>query len=325
MLSFFLTFSDSFLLALLAWPFVALLITIPILVMQYRRYNRLVFWRTASTYLFVLSCLALVSFTLYPMPDTSGAFCAQHHLTPQVVPLQFIADIRTDGTSALLQVAMNVVFFIPLGFFAARLLHLRFWVLAVLGLGVSFTIEVAQLTGVFGLYPCSYRLFDVDDLLFNVIGALLGYGLGWILPKKVYERAAKGEYTNGAGLVRHTVSFLIDGAVVQALSLLATIALYFVMGAGGVASLGQIIQVGAITLIFGILPFMQKGRSLGGYFTRMRHDDGKRPVPRRMLYYIVRSAFVAGLMLLSGGWVFLLVVITVVGWVWKKKLPYQFV
>jgi hypothetical protein len=43
-----------------------------------------------------------------------------------------------------------------------------------LGLAVSLLIELTQLTGVWGVYPCAYRLFDVDDIVTNSFGALLG-------------------------------------------------------------------------------------------------------------------------------------------------------
>ena len=35
-------------------------------------------------------------------------------------------------------------------------------------------IEVTRATGVWGVYPCAYRRFDVDDLLTNTLGAFLG-------------------------------------------------------------------------------------------------------------------------------------------------------
>ena len=35
--------------------------------------------------------------------------------------------------------------------------------------------EVTQLTGIFFIYPKAYRLFDVDDLLINTLGGILGF------------------------------------------------------------------------------------------------------------------------------------------------------
>lgn len=42
------------------------------------------------------------------------------------------------------------------------------------GLATSLAIELTQLIGVWGLFPCAHRLFDVDDLLLNTAGATLG-------------------------------------------------------------------------------------------------------------------------------------------------------
>ena len=42
------------------------------------------------------------------------------------------------------------------------------------GAAMSLFIEAAQRTGVRGLLPCAYRLFDVDDLMANGLGAVAG-------------------------------------------------------------------------------------------------------------------------------------------------------
>ena len=46
-----------------------------------------------------------------------------------------------------------------------------------MALGLTLFIETAQLTALFGLYPCPYRQFDVDDLILNVAGILAGFAL----------------------------------------------------------------------------------------------------------------------------------------------------
>ena len=75
---------------------------------------------------------------------------------------------------AFLQVVLNVVLFLPFGVFVRLITHRGVVVATVLGFAVSLLIEVTQLTGVWGVYPCAYRLFDVDDLLTNTLGAFLG-------------------------------------------------------------------------------------------------------------------------------------------------------
>lgn len=48
------------------------------------------------------------------------------------------------------------------------------WALLI-GFGTSLAIELTQVTAVWGLFPCNYRLFDVDDLLANTLGAVIGF------------------------------------------------------------------------------------------------------------------------------------------------------
>lgn len=94
--------------------------------------------------------------------------------------MQDIQAYDIAGPSALLhnpaviQVALNVLLFVPLGFFLRALWGRGIITTTAVGFGLTLLIETTQLTGVWGIYPCSYRLFDVDDLLANTAGAVLG-------------------------------------------------------------------------------------------------------------------------------------------------------
>lgn len=90
-------FSEPFAFALALWPFVSMLLTVPVLALLYHRDNRIRLSSAIVAYGTVLYLLGLLCFTLYPMPADAAAYCAAHHLTPQINPLQFIGDIRTDG------------------------------------------------------------------------------------------------------------------------------------------------------------------------------------------------------------------------------------
>lgn len=325
MLSFLGTFSDSFLLAILAWPFVAMLMTLPVLVIQYRRYNHLIWHRVAGVYLFILYSLALVSFTLYPMPDNPTVFCQDYQLSPQLNPLAFIADIREDGFRAILQITMNFIFFLPLGVFARLLLRWR--LLAVLGvsLGVSLLIETAQLTGVFGAYPCSYRLFDIDDLIINTLGGVVGYVLAMVLPQKELKHAEHSDVIRQAGLLRHLVAFLIDQAVAQFVTIITLLALYFTLGKDFATDVNQTIYIIMLVVIYGIGPLVAGGRSIGGFFTRLNHDDRMRSDKRRFVFYAGRAGLVC--LLLAGNSTLSLLITLVILFAWFrwKKLPHQFI
>jgi hypothetical protein len=58
--------------------------------------------------------------------------------------------------------------------FVRHLLGRGFVATVALGLGTSLLIELTQLTGDWGLYPCAYRFFSTSDLITNTIGAGIG-------------------------------------------------------------------------------------------------------------------------------------------------------
>lgn len=325
MLSFLSTFSQSFLVALLAWPFLAAVLTIPLLVVQYRRYNRLVGWRAVGAYFLMLYIVGLASFTLYPMPDNPAVFCQDYHLSPQLNPFGFIGDIQNDGTRAILQVVMNLVFFIPLGVFARLFFRWRIGTTVIVGFLTSLLIETAQLTGVFGLYPCSYRLFDVDDLAINTIGGVLGYVLALVLPQPEVDRAQKGTIVRHPGLLRYAVAFIIDGCVATVLQIMLLLGLYVVGQEALAYTIRDSLPFVVTMLVFGVLPYLCRGYSLGGFFVRLVHDDQARPPLRRALFYLVRTLYVAAIIYGNGLGTLFILVLTFISWKKWKKLPFQLV
>lgn len=156
----------------------AVVLFVPFVWLNYRRDGRLTVSRTLLWVAFLVYAMALWTYTLLPLPDSTDIVCR----AAQTRPLQFVDDIRAYDTSsvralltnpALLQVALNVVFFVPLGVFLRALWGRGILWSAVAGFAVSLFIEMTQYTGVWGIYSCAYRFFDVDDLL--VVG-LLAFG-----------------------------------------------------------------------------------------------------------------------------------------------------
>lgn len=174
-------------LAIFAGLVVGALLFVPFVAISYRRRGglgagRILLWGAALTYF-----LAIWSYTLLPLPEADAVICAGTNLDP----LAFIDDIRgaigrgrpaTDP--ATLQLVLNVALFVPLGFFLRVLGGRGIVVAALVGLGTSLLIETTQITGVWGIYPCAYRVFDVDDLLTNTIGALIGSLLAFVVPRE---------------------------------------------------------------------------------------------------------------------------------------------
>src|SRR5699024_6979044 len=62
-----------------------------------------------------------------------------------------------------------------------------------------------QITGVYGIYPRPYRLFDVDDLMLNTLGGVVGY---YITPAIVFLFPTRQEIEEKVSLEASRVPFL---------------------------------------------------------------------------------------------------------------------
>ncbi len=161
---------------------VAVVLLLPVAAVQYRRDGRL----GPGDLLVLLSGavygLALWTYTLLPMPADGDYACAGRQTTPfgTIGAIAWRDAGTREGLAALvrdpafLQVALNVLLFVPLGYYVRLVLRRGVLVATALGLGISLLVETTQATGVWHLYDCAYRLFDVDDLLVNTVGAALG-------------------------------------------------------------------------------------------------------------------------------------------------------
>ena len=93
-------------------------------------------------------------------------------VAPQLVPLRTtLEQWRAGAWPFVYHVVGNLTWFMPLGLFLPMLRpSARWWQALLLGAGLSFLVEGYQ--WLFGTGTP-----DVDDVLLNALGALLGYGL----------------------------------------------------------------------------------------------------------------------------------------------------
>ncbi|CAM4198881.1 VanZ family protein [Kibdelosporangium persicum] len=120
--------------------------------------------------------------TLYAMPALAVVFLPlptattpRLQQTIQLLPFQWVLDAVGGDIMAVKQVFLNVLLFVPLGILARVMWQRTARQAVTLGFVASLTIEVTQLSGNFGTAPFVYRIFDVDDLMTNTFGSLIGW------------------------------------------------------------------------------------------------------------------------------------------------------
>jgi glycopeptide antibiotics resistance protein len=334
-MSYVLYFSKPFTLAIALWPFLSLLLTLPVLALLYHRDNRLRFSSALTAYLIVLYLIALACFTLYPMPENAAAYCVTHHLKPQLNPLEFIHDIQTDGLAGIMQLGMNVVFFIPLGFFMKRTFRWKLAIALPITFLTSLLIETTQLTGIWGIYPCAYRLFDVDDLITNTVGGALGFAIGNVINRLLpQQHIDKDAITTNPGFIRRCVALAIDLLIIGAASVSVSAFVYLVGAmidvnrANDINSIVSTVSTMVMFVLFeGIIPWNRNGRTLGGGFTRMTMETEERSGMRRGIFYMARMVVlycaVYGLGTSCSFYVLLLDMALIVFWCAGKRMPYD--
>ena len=291
-------FGPSTFIAISIGVVIAVIAFVPVAAHRYRKTGRLRAIDLVALLAVAMYAVALWSYTLIPLPDSSTYQC----VGANTVPFEFVRDIlRTRGqgsllsNSALLHSLFNVVLFLPLGAFLRWLLKRGVIIATVTGFAISAVIECTQLTGLWGLYPCAYRYFDVDDLILNTAGALLGSLVAWPFSRLARGRAPMTLPTT-VTVGRRLVGVLVDLMAIVFVSyglLVAWVAIrVYVFG----APLADASSVGDRTRwLLGWLPalvfegwwVMVRGRTCGEAVVALRPaEPGGRVWPRRLVKLI---------------------------------------
>ncbi|MEZ3161950.1 VanZ family protein [Microbacterium sp. BWT-B31] len=301
-------------LAILVGIAAAAVLFVPFVAVSYRRHGRLsvaraVLWGSGLVYFW-----ALWAYTLLPLPDPGAIVCVGTNGDL----FAFVDDVRdalAAGGSfvtrpAVLQLLLNVLLFVPLGFFVRVLGGRGVVVAGLVGLAVSAFVETTQLTGVWGLYPCAYRVFDVDDLLTNTTGAVIGSVLGLLVPARLRgsERMPGADLPRPVTRRRRLLAMVCDlvgawltalavGVVMQA-ALLALGAREEVEDGSASALVGDV-----VTIVVWLVVVLATGRTVGDLAVRLRFEGGPLPVALARVLRLVGG--IGGYLVLSalpGAW-----------------------
>lgn len=124
--------------------------------------------------LFIFYLICVIRLVFFPLPDASQ-IASMNGYTGRYIPFAFVADIIRDKTvESVLQVVFNIIMTIPFGAYLTIRFKMNLKEVVAVSFGFSLFIEIGQLTGLFFVYPGSYRFFDVDDLMMNTLGGFIG-------------------------------------------------------------------------------------------------------------------------------------------------------
>ncbi|MEU0838364.1 VanZ family protein [Streptomyces sp. NPDC005962] len=270
------------------FPLLAVLLLLPTAVVLYRRHGVLSHGRALSLYGFLFYGITAFCMTIVPLPADASITCEQFAAVahPQWIPGNTFGDIWKEAgrqitpgalvfqNPAVAGALFNLLLTVPLGRFLRYHFRLGLRTTAMIGLGTAVFFEVTQVTGVWGMYNCPYRLFDVDDLIINTSGAVLG----WLLAGPVARLLPALESLDGRALTRRPVPF---GRRLAALGVdLAGYALAMTFISAAMVAQDTAIPawllVGVFLAWFVLLP-LATGATPGKWLLRLRlvaHDGG---------------------------------------------------
>ena len=304
--------------AIILFPFLALLFTLPYVLYQYHKYGSIYWLRVGIVYSFLLYLLVAYFLVILPLPPIEEV---RNYTTPrmQLIPFDFVIDfikntsfrLNDFGTywTALKEPYFytffyNILLCLPFGVYLHYYFRCNLKKTVLFTFLLSLFFELTQLSGLYFIYPRGYRLFDVDDLLLNTFGGFIGYYVGSlfmrILPTR--EQLDTKSYKLGVKVswLRRITLFLLDIFIYSVINSLI-ISIF--------SSYSKIISLAILFIYYVIIPYTLKGQTLGGKFLNVKIISTKEKLSfwqiliRQSLFYGIYfiSPFVAmiGISILS--------------------------
>ena len=213
--------------AILIFPIIAFLFTLPFILHQYHRYGSIHKFRTLIIYSFILYMIVIYFLVILPLPNIGDV--TKPNKIMNLIPFSFVDDfinksslILNDpstyltalSSSSFYVAAFNILMTIPFGMYLRYYFKCSFKKVLLFSFCLSLFFELTQLSGLYFIYPYPYRLFDVDDLILNTLGGILGYFIMGIIDnflptRDEIDKQAKELGKTVSGLRRITL-FILD-------------------------------------------------------------------------------------------------------------------
>lgn len=295
------SYLTTFYKAFLFFPVVALFITIPFILIQYHKYGSINKLRVLIIYSFILYMITIFFLIILPLPSFEDVV---NLTTPkvQLIPFRFIVDfvketplilskpstyLKALCDSSFYTIIFNLFMFIPFGMYLRYYFKKDLKGIIKYSFLLSLFFELTQLSGLYFIYPRPYRLFDIDDLMINTLGGVIGHyimGLIKFLPSREdIDRKTFEDSKQVSGLRRITM-FCLD------LVIFITIELFIYIFISNKVYIKYIIFL----VYYVIVPYFWNGKTLGSNFLNIRLSFANKKLLRllvnivmQFLYYLV--------------------------------------
>src|SRR5690625_2917309 len=280
-------YSTSILTAIIVLLFIVFFTAVTWAIHSFRNFVFLSFWTSFVMFSFIFYALSAYFLVILPLPEVRDT-CAIQSLDTQhyqLIPFYFIYEILQGSYivwsdpstyinfvrhSSFLPAFLNVLILLPLGvymkYFRGKTMTVKR--MFIVGFSVSLFFETTQITGLYGIYTCPYRLFNVDDLILNTLGSIIGFLIAPIILALLPSQEQVLEKSNRVfkeGVVRplpQLLAILVDYIVVR------LIVSTFFNGDDPVVNLLSM-TLGLFVLQF-LVPLITKGSTLGTKILRFR-------------------------------------------------------
>lgn len=281
--------------AMMFFPFIALLISVPFILREYHNYGSISFMRFLIIYSFAFYLLCAYFLIILPLPSISDVASLDIPRT-QLIPFKFIYDLVFDTSfnikklmnlSSFYVPLFNILLTIPFGMYLIYFFKydLKKTILASFLLSMFF--ELTQLSGLYFIYPRNYRLFDVDDLILNTFGGICGYIIfrpfNNILPKREEIDSKALEKGKNVSSFRKSTAFIFDLVLCGIFSTI----IYLITRNSGYSFIVSII------IYYFIVPLFMSGQTLADKYLNIKVVDYNnnynvfRTMYRRLLFIII--------------------------------------
>lgn len=229
----------------LIFPVIAYLFTMPYAIWMYRKYGSINFIKTLIVFSMILYLECCFLLIMLPLPEISSVHTKYIDMM-NLQPFKFVLDFMKESPLRILDKttyvralkhgtfyvpAFNVLMLIPFGIYLRYYFKCSLKKTIALTALLSLIFELIQLSGLFFIYSGPYRLCDIDDIIQNTLGGIIGYYIGGIasliLPKreKLDEAALKkGKEVPG---LRRILAFLIDIFIINIVNAILKVILPF--------------------------------------------------------------------------------------------------